>query len=84
MASTCAPELTVLREFRKQMLDVGWISELALHFAGPSPSEPVSDLKGDAESQWADEYDDHTGAHFPGDLVHARKILEIRWVKETS
>ena len=44
MATTYAPELvnTVLRGLRQQMLDDGWISELELQFAGPSPREPVS------------------------------------------
>ena len=47
MASTYAPELvnTVLRGLRQQMLDDGWISELELQFAGPSPREPVFDSK---------------------------------------
>ena len=50
MASAYAPELvtTVLRALRQQMLDDGWISELELQFAGPSPSEPVFDLKENA------------------------------------
>ena len=64
MATTYAPELvnTVLRGLRQQMLDDGWISELELQFAGPSPSEPVFDLKDESATQWADEFDDHTGA----------------------
>ena len=80
MASTYAPELvnTVLRGLRQQMLDDGWISELELQFAGPSPTEPVFDLK----DERADEFDDHTGAQLPGDLVHAGKMKEIRWVRE--
>ena len=47
MASAYVPELvnTVLRALRQQMLDDGWISELELQFARPSPSEPVLDLK---------------------------------------
>ena len=63
-ASAYAPELvnTVLRALRQQMLDDGWISELELQFAGPLPSEPVFDLKVNAATQWADEFDDHTGA----------------------
>ena len=32
--------------------------------------------------QWEDEFEDHTGAQFPGNLVHAGKMEEIRWVKE--
>ena len=42
VASTYAPELvnTVLRGLRQQRLDDGWISELELQFAGPSPTEP--------------------------------------------
>ena len=64
------------------MLDDGWTSELELQFAGPSPSEPVFDLKDESAAQWADEFDDHTGARLPGDLVHAGKMEKIRWVKE--
>ena len=84
MASTYAPELvnTVLRGLRQQRLDDGWISELELQFAGPSPSEPVFDLKDELATQWADEFDDHTGVQLPGDLVHAGIMEEIRWVKE--
>ena len=84
MATTYAPELvnTVLRGLRSQMLDDGWISELELQFAGPSPSEPVFDLKDESATQWADEFNDHTGAQLPGNLVHAGKMEEIRWVKE--
>ena len=52
---------TVLRALRQQMLDDGWISELELQFAGPSPSEPVFDLEENAATQWTDEFDDHTG-----------------------
>ena len=50
MAIAYAPELvnTVLRALRQQMLDDGWISELELQFAGPSPREPVFDLKGES------------------------------------
>ena len=81
MASTFAPEIvsTVLRGLRLQMLDDDWISELELQFAGPSPSELVFDLKDESATQWADEFDDHTGAQLPGDLVHARKMEDIRW-----
>ena len=81
MASAYAPELvkTVLRALRQQILDDGWISELELQFAGLSPSEPVFDQS--AAHQWADEFNDHTGAQLPGKLVHARKMEEIRWVK---
>ena len=84
MASTYAPELvnTVLRGRRQQILDDGWISELELQFAGLSSSEPVFDLKDELATQWADEFDDHTGAQLPGDLVYAGKMEEIRWVKE--
>ena len=64
------------------MLDDGCISELELHFAGPSPSEPVFDLKDESATQWTGEFDDHTGAQLPGNLVHAGKMKEIRWVKE--
>ena len=64
------------------MLDDGWISELELQFAGPSPSEPVFDLKDESATQWADEFDGHTGAQLSGDLVHAGKMEEVRWVKE--
>ena len=86
MASTFAPELvnTVLRGLRQQMLDDGWISELELQFAGPSPSEPVFDLKDESATQWVDEFDDLTGAQLPGNLVHAGKMEEIRWVKEVG
>ena len=74
---------TVLRALRQQMLDDGWISELELQFAGPSPSEPVFDLKeNNAANQWADEFDDHTGAQLPGELVRKGKMEEIRWVKQ--
>ena len=66
---TC--EHGALSTMRQQMLDYGWISELELQFAGPSPSEPVFDFKENAASQWADEFDDHTGAQLPGELVHA-------------
>ena len=47
MASAYTPELvtTVLRALRQQMLDGGWISDLELQFAGPSPSKPVFDFK---------------------------------------
>ena len=84
MASAYAPGLvnTVLRALRHQMLDDGLISDLELQFAGPSPSEPVFDLKENAATQWADEFDDHTGARLPRELVHAGKMEEIRWVKE--
>ena len=84
MASTYAPELvnTVLRGLRQQRLDDGWISELELQFAGPSPSEQVFDFKDESATQWADEFDDHTGAQLPGDLVHAGIMEEIPWVKE--
>ena len=34
------------------MLDDGWVSELELQFAGPSPREPVFDLKDDSATQW--------------------------------
>ena len=80
MASAYAPELVniVLRVLRQQMLDDGWISDLELQFAGPSPSEPVFDLKENAATQWADEFDDRTGAQLPGKLVHAGKMEEIR------
>ena len=74
---------TVLRGLRQQMLDDGWISELELQFAGPSPSEPVFDLKDESATQWADEFDDHTGAQLPGNLVHAGKMEGIRWVDST-
>ena len=63
-------------------LDDGWISDLELQFAGPSPSEPVFDLKENAATQWADEFDDRTGAQLPGELVRAGKMEETRWVKE--
>ena len=84
MASAYAPEFvnTMLRGLRQQMLDDGWISELELQFAGPSPSEPVFDFKDNAATQWADEYDDHTGAQLPGELVPKGKMEEIRCVKE--
>ena len=84
MATTYAPKLvnTVLRGLRHQMLDDGWISELELQFAGPSPSEPVFDLKDESATQWADEFDDLTGAELSRNLVHAGKMEEIRWVKE--
>ena len=84
MASAYAPELvnTMLRGLRQQMLDDGWISELELQFAGLSPSEPVFDLKENAATQWADEYDDHIGAQLPGELVPKGKMEEIRCVKE--
>ena len=59
-----------------------WISELELHFAGPSPSEPVFGLKENAANQWADEFDDHTGAQLPGELVRKGKMEEIRWVRD--
>ena len=59
-------------------VDDGWISELELQFAGPSPS----DLKENATSHLADEFDELTGARLPGELVHAGKMEEIRWVKE--
>ena len=61
MATTYAPELvnTVFRGLRQQMLDDVWISELELQFAGPSPSEPVFNLKDESATQWADEFDDH-------------------------
>ena len=60
MATTYAPELvnTVLRGLRQQMLDDDWISELELQFAGPSPTEPVFDIKDESATQWADEFDD--------------------------
>ena len=64
------------------MLDDGWICELELEFAGPSPSEPVFDFKDESATQWVDEFDDLTGAQLPGNLVHAGKMEEIRWVKE--
>ena len=84
MASAYAPELvnTVLRALRQQMLNDGWISELELQFAGPSPSEPVFDLKENAANHWADEFDDHTGAQLPGELAHKGKMEDVRWVKE--
>ena len=84
MAATYAPELVnkVLRGLRQQMLDDGWISELELQFAGPSPSEPVFDLKDESATWWVDEFDDLAGAQLPRNLVHAGKIEEIRWVKE--
>ena len=83
-ASAYAPELvnTVLRALRQQMLDDGWISELELQFTGRSPSEPVFDLKENAATQWADEFDDHTGAQLPGELARAEKMEDIRWVKK--
>ena len=79
MATTYAPELvnTVLRGRRQQMWDYGWISELELQ-SGPSPSEPVFDLKDESATQWADEFDDLTGAQLPGNLAHAGKMEEIR------
>ena len=79
-----APELvnTVFRGLRQQMLDDGWVSELELEFAGPSPSEPVFDFKDESATQWVDELDDLTGAQLPGNFVHAGKMEEIRWVKE--
>ena len=64
------------------MLDDGWICELELEFAGPSPSEPVFDFKDKSATQWVDEFDDLTGAQLPGNLVHAGKMEKIRWVKE--
>ena len=86
MATTYAPELvnTVIRGLRQQMLDDGWITEQELQFAGPSPSEPVFDLKDESATQWADDFDDLTGAQPPGNLVHAGKMEEIRWVKESG
>ena len=73
---------SVLRALRQQLLDDGWISEFELQFAGPSPSEPVFDLKDESATQWADDFDDHTGAQLPGELVRKGKMGEIRWVKE--
>ena len=70
---------TVLRGLRQQMLDDGWISEMELQFASPSPSEPVFDLKDESATQLVDEFDDLTGAQLPADLVHAGKKEEIRW-----
>ena len=64
------------------MLDDGWISELKLQFAGPPPREQVFDLKGESAAQWADEIDDDTGTQLPGDLVHAGKLEENRWVRD--
>ena len=61
-----------------------WISELEMQFAGPSPREPVFDLKDESATQWVDEFDDLTGAQHPGNLVHAGKMEEIRWVKEVG
>ena len=55
---------------------------MELQFAGPSPSEPVFDLKDESATQWADDFDDHTGAQLPGELVRKGKMEEIRWVKE--
>ena len=69
-------------DFDSKCWDDGWISELELQFAEPPPSEQVFDLKGESAAQWADEIDDHTGAQLPGDLVHAKKLEENRWVKE--
>ena len=51
---------TVLRALRQQMLNDGWISELELQFSGPSPSEPVFDIKENAALQWSDEFDELT------------------------
>ena len=84
-ASAYAPELvnTVLRALRQQMLDDGLDLRVEeLQIAGPSPSELVFDLKENAATQWADEFDDHTGAQLPGELVYAGKMEEIRWVKK--
>ena len=64
------------------MLNDGWISELELQFSGPTPSESVFDVKESVASQWADEFDDLTGARLPGELVRAGKMEKIRWVKE--
>ena len=76
MATTYAQELVnkVFRGLRQQMLE--------LQFAGPSPSEPVFDLKDESATWWVDEFDDFKGAQLPGNLVHAGKIEEICWVKE--
>ena len=78
MATTYAPELvnTVLRGLRQQMLDDGWISELELQFAVPSPIEPVFDLKDESATQWSDEFDDLTGHSFHGILY-----TQERWKK---
>ena len=53
-----------------------------MQLAGPLPSEPVFDLKDESATQWADEFDGHTGAQLSGDLVHAGKMEDVRWVKE--
>ena len=84
MATTYAHELvnTVVRGLRQQMLDDGWISEQELQFAGPSPSEPVFDLKDESATQCADDFDDLTGAQPPENRVHAGKMEEILGVKE--
>ena len=82
MASAHVFELvnTVLRALRQHMLDDGWISELELQFAGPSPSEPVFDLKENAANQLADEFDDHTGAQLPGEHWCAKE----RWKRSVG
>ena len=84
MPSAYAPELvnTVLRALRQQMLDDGWSSELEQQLAGPSPSEPVFDLKEDAAPQCADEFEELTGAQLPGELVRAGNMEEIHGIKE--
>ena len=84
LASAYAPELvnTVLQALRQQMLNDGWISELELKFSGPTRSESVFDVKESEVSQWADEFDNLTGARLPGEPVHAGKMEKIRWVKK--
>ena len=79
MTSAYAPELvnTVLRALRQQMLEDGCISELELKFSGPSRSEPVFNVNEDTAQQWADEFDNLTGARLPGELVHKGKMEEI-------
>ena len=79
--SAHAPDLvnTVLRALRQQMDgSLSWSCSPQV----PSPSESVFDVQESAASQWADEFDDLTGAWPPGELVRAGKIEEIRWVTE--
>ena len=84
MTSAFAPELvnTVLRALRQQMLEDGCISELELKFSGPSLSEPVFNVKEDTAQQWADEFDNLTGAQLPAELEHKGKMEEVGWVKK--
>ena len=44
----------------------------------------VFELKESAATRWADEFDDHTGAQLPGELVRAGKMEGIRWVNKVG